>query len=102
MPTRVIDLAPNGSKLTARLIETNHTLGCYAALSYAWGVKDQPVMTLRSTIESFQRELPVSNLPQTILDALIVTQQLGISIYGLILFVSFKILLKTASARSAK
>jgi hypothetical protein len=50
----------------------------YAALSYVWG-KDQDYILTESSKEHMYKALAIERLPQTIMDALVVTLRLGLS-----------------------
>lgn len=49
----------------------------YAALSYCWG-NDPFLATTSSNIHAMRQSIPVSELPQTIQDAIVVTRYLGV------------------------
>src|SRR3954468_904454 len=74
-PTRVIDVGEVDG--LPRLIEPDAQSGHYAALSYCWG-KDQSVKTTTGNIENFFKQLPVSELQQTLKDAILTTRELGL------------------------
>ncbi|VBB81707.1 Putative protein of unknown function [Podospora comata] len=78
MPKRLIEVtttAASGS-LCARLV-TNPTPGRYAALSYCWG-GDQKSKTIRSVLGTYEKEILMGILPQTLQDALTVTHGIGL------------------------
>lgn len=73
MPTRLIDVQ------TLKLWETGRQKGPYAALSYSWG-KDRS-KRFKTRDESYDERLNgfrEDDLPQTILDAVILTRKLGL------------------------
>ncbi|SJL12719.1 uncharacterized protein ARMOST_16150 [Armillaria ostoyae] len=74
LPTRVIDCAnPELPCLFVNQgIEDN-----YVALSYAWGEK-QPHCTTTINLDSYIAGIPLQNIPKTIMDAIKVTQKLGL------------------------
>jgi hypothetical protein len=75
LPTRVIHVATDGS---LRLYESAPEEQCrYIALSYCWG-GPQDFQTLTSTLADRIAGFSVESLPQTLQDAVRVTQQLGI------------------------
>lgn len=78
LPTRVINVG-NVSDERLRLLETTgSTVGQYAALSYCWG-GDQPLKTTTTNInDMISGQLRLSELPQTLADAVHVTRSLGI------------------------
>ncbi|PPQ75349.1 hypothetical protein CVT26_015155 [Gymnopilus dilepis] len=73
LPTRVIDCS-NPSK--PRLVETNRKIkGHYCTLSYAWG-GEQHQKTTKANLGTYVKGINVP-LPQTIADAIYVTNQIG-------------------------
>ncbi|KAJ8474941.1 hypothetical protein ONZ51_g6893 [Trametes cubensis] len=75
LPTRLIDCS---DPRCIRLIKTDPgARGTYIALSYVWG-EDQPNRTTRANISAYMVRIDPSLLPQTIHDAIRVTQALGI------------------------
>ncbi|KAF9479152.1 HET-domain-containing protein [Pholiota conissans] len=75
LPTRVIDCSDPSKP---RLIETHRQIkGLYCALSYVWG-GEQYQKTTTSNINTYVREGINVVLPQTISDAILVTNKLGI------------------------
>lgn len=78
LPTRVIEVGNIGDE-TLRLYETQRGIvGQYAALSYCWG-SEQPLKTTSANIKDMvSGVLGLSQLPQTIADAVHVTRSLGV------------------------
>ena len=76
LPSRVIEVAPADSPGVPRLRPTTGRKGSYLALSYCWGSKQSYVLTTKN-LKSLMRELDMKMLPQTILDAIEVTKNLG-------------------------
>lgn len=76
MPTRVVDVGLHPSHIP-HLIETGGSFGQYAALSYVWGLKDQPVMALVNSFQELHNQIPLDRLPQTIRDGFFVARRLG-------------------------
>lgn len=78
LPTRVIDVGALGDS-PLRLLETHGSrLGQYTALSYCWG-GDQPLKTTSRNISHMTSGLLLlSDLPQTLADAVHVTRSLGL------------------------
>ncbi|KAK4442025.1 heterokaryon incompatibility protein-domain-containing protein [Podospora aff. communis PSN243] len=78
LPTRALFLPKDGPEMVV-LIETNsgpmHKR--YAALSYCWGTT-QNIKTTAATMDAFKRGIPISKLPKTMRDAVVVTKRLGI------------------------
>jgi hypothetical protein len=75
LPTRVIDVGSTVSE--PRLVITHRRPGRWTALSHCWG-SDQPLKTEFNTLQSFCKSLPLSSLPPTFRDAVIITRALGI------------------------
>ncbi|KAH9901680.1 heterokaryon incompatibility protein-domain-containing protein [Cubamyces lactineus] len=77
LPTRLIDCSDPDS---LRLIETDGNMrGSYIALSYVWGPNsDQTHCTTEANLPSRMKRIDGAILPQTILDAIRVTRELGI------------------------
>lgn len=78
LPTRVIEVGNIGDE-RLQLYETQeNTTGQYTALSYCWGT-DQPLKLTSTNIEDMKSGLiRISQLPQTLSDAVHVTRSLGI------------------------
>lgn len=76
LPSRLIEVAPANSPGVPRLRSTAGMKDLYLALSYCWGPHQSYVLTTKN-IDLFMRELDVDMLPQTILDAIEVTKNLG-------------------------
>jgi hypothetical protein len=91
VPTRLIDVGSKAQPL-AQLVTTGGNewqahLGNdpphYIALSYCWGPREKNLSaptfaTTSSTIKAHQQALPTEQLPQTLLDAIQLTRDLGI------------------------
>ena len=77
LPSRVIEVAPVDSGVVPRIRSTKGLEGSYLALSYCWG-SDQPYVLTTKNVEVLTIGLDTSMLPQTILDAIKVTTNLGI------------------------
>jgi hypothetical protein len=79
LPYRVIDLGSSGHpEDIARLIEPKDTHARYAALSYCWGMAQQPIMTTRDSLHDLMVVILPDRIPQTIKDAMFVTRRLEI------------------------
>lgn len=91
LPSRVIDVGPadgsqhphlyvpSGSSNCAKMADVSQR---YIALSYCWGShlwdgKD-PQITTASSLEARKREICMTDLPQTIRDAVVISRRLGI------------------------
>ncbi|GJC96273.1 TOL-like protein [Colletotrichum higginsianum] len=75
-PTRLVELAQEGSDDGfCRLREMGSCVLPYCALSYCWG-GDQTFKTTSKTLHGYYKQLP-RELPQTLLDAMLVTRRLG-------------------------
>jgi hypothetical protein len=82
LPTRVIEVEPEGGSGLPRLVVTAQKVmrGQYVALSHCWGdVGDRKrIVTTTENFEHFCTEgLPLDNLPKTFQDAIKVTKRLG-------------------------
>ena len=74
LPTRVIDCSDPSKP---RLVHTNRQVrGHYCNLSYVWG-GDQPLKTTLSNIDTYINDGITPPIPQTIADAIFVTNKLG-------------------------
>jgi hypothetical protein len=84
LPTRLVDLSPNLERDAVKLVSSseyynagNSTFVKYAALSYCWGT--EPFLnTTSSNIKAMQQSISLSQLPQTIQDAIRVTRYMEI------------------------
>ncbi|KAK5656639.1 hypothetical protein OQA88_4619 [Cercophora sp. LCS_1] len=78
-PTRLLRVSQPGDA-SIQLIETATTPlnGPYNVLSYRWGTS-QPTTLLKSTLTSFLTSIPLSTLPQTLIDAVTVTRAMSVS-----------------------
>ncbi|KAI1102455.1 HET-domain-containing protein [Jackrogersella minutella] len=80
VPTRLLDVG-SGSTSTLRLVDTNDQANDrYVALSHCWGniPEEQRFCTYRSNIEKHKQGIELDKLPDTLRDAVKVTQSLGI------------------------
>lgn len=79
LPTRVIDVSSSSAPDTIRLYTsaTDESVP-YATLSYCWGTSSQPVLLKKGTKAELLDGIPTSKLPQTIVDAIHVTRELGL------------------------
>lgn len=75
-PTRLVDLGAPGSNDPVRLANGT-TSEPYVALSYCWGGR-QALLTTKQTLEEYHQRIPVSELAQTVQDAISLTRELGI------------------------
>ena len=75
LPKIVIEVASPDSPTPCRLMESGDLSGEYAALSYCWG--EQSYVLTTENKKDLMIELDESRLPQTILDAIHITRQLG-------------------------
>lgn len=77
MPTRLVDVGGARSS-QVRIVETDR-MGAspYVALSYCWGPTNN-FRTTKSTLRTMAAGVPVSNLPQTVQDAVQVTRELNL------------------------
>ena len=80
LPTRVLDVGTDPTSPSDEIklhISTEGERSPYTALSYCWGSSIQ-TKTLQQNLEQHKRSIKVSNLPQTIQDAIRVTRELKI------------------------
>lgn len=79
LPTRLIDVGTKAVSQAPRLfIPTRHLPSFeYIALSYAWGSSNF-TKTTSSNLQAMIQQLPWTELPKTIQDAIIVTRSLGV------------------------
>lgn len=79
LPKRVLDVSSNSIPETVQLhCSRPRESAPYAALSYCWGSLPQPIMLKQNTFTSLANGLRISELPQTIVDAIRVTRTLGL------------------------
>jgi hypothetical protein len=78
LPARLLDVGTRDDG-RIRLIETIEYTGSpeYIALSYCWG-NSVATMTTRASLEQMKTGIEVSELPQTYIDAVLFTRELGI------------------------
>ena len=75
LPDRVLYIADENDP---RLVWTDkQSKGQYAALSYCWG-GDQTHKLLKSRVEGYKKQIPISELPATITDAIRVSKKIGL------------------------
>ncbi|KAK0223672.1 heterokaryon incompatibility protein-domain-containing protein [Armillaria fumosa] len=74
LPTRVIDCADRDQP---RIFINQGMEGNYVALSYVWGEEQRHRTTTRN-LAFYSEGIPLQNIPPTILDAITVTQKLGL------------------------
>lgn len=84
VPTRLIDVSPKLGRDAVKLVSLleyddlgNPTSVKYAALSYCWGT-DPFLTTTSSNIRAMQQSISLSQLPQTIQDAIRITRYMGL------------------------
>jgi hypothetical protein len=81
LPTRLIDVRPMDDSNEPRLIASAQscTPGTrYIALSHCWGNPALSLKTTRDTIDEHMRTLPMSSLPKTFYDAVVVARTIGV------------------------
>lgn len=80
LPTRVLYVKNVTSyHHSVRLVETYGATAAYCALSHCWGPIDrQPIRTLKGNIKDHCLGIPLTALPRTFREAVILTQSLGI------------------------
>ncbi|KAE9369875.1 HET-domain-containing protein, partial [Stipitochalara longipes BDJ] len=78
LPTRLIDIGNDISLQTLRLCTpAAGASGRYAALSYCWGIAQNNILT-KTNLKDKTENIPLSDLPKTIRDAVEITQKLGL------------------------
>ncbi|KAK7435163.1 hypothetical protein CaCOL14_000034 [Colletotrichum acutatum] len=76
LPTRVVDVGIAGVR-EPQLVVTSGEVGRYMTLSHCWGL--HPVIrTTSDTIDDHIKSLPLSRLPPTFRDAVLITRSLGV------------------------
>lgn len=76
LPSRVLDVDSTGD--TVRLIDCHADLrGRYISLSHCWG-SSETLTTTQESYEAHTQGVPLSHLPKTFLDAVIIARHLGI------------------------
>ncbi|RDW62441.1 hypothetical protein BP6252_11874 [Coleophoma cylindrospora] len=77
MPTRLVDVL---SRPEPFLVEHYPVLAPYTALSYCWGEDTslQPFKTTSQNISSHLKMITLMDLPQTMIDAILITRSLGV------------------------
>ncbi|CZR57953.1 uncharacterized protein PAC_07843 [Phialocephala subalpina] len=77
LPTRVLSVGSSTQK--PYLYETRGEEAWYVALSHCWGPPThRPLTTTKTSLSSHMQSIPLSMMPQTFLDAILVTRKLGI------------------------
>ncbi|KAJ4129128.1 hypothetical protein NW768_007661 [Fusarium equiseti] len=77
-PTRLIDVGLDTQQ--PKLINFDHNLLNlqYLILSYAWGPAANSAKTTASNLQAMKHSLPLSDLPKTVQDAILLTRKLGV------------------------
>ncbi|KAG4436347.1 hypothetical protein IFR05_008168 [Cadophora sp. M221] len=83
LPTCVIDVGMEGEE--PHLVVSNGGCGKYATLSHCWG-DYYPLTTKEKTISQRMNGIPLSDLPKTFRDSVIVTRSLGLRYLWIDLF----------------
>jgi hypothetical protein len=76
-PARLLDVGHSGNEILRLCSQNNAEFDGYVALSYCWGTGERLTTTL-ANLAALSSGFPLSSLPATIADAVIVTRQLGI------------------------
>lgn len=75
LPRRLLDVRAQEDKI--RIVELPNQVGSYVALSYCWGKAQQIMATTKTITDFMSRGIEVKQLPQTLQDAITVTQNLN-------------------------
>ncbi|KAJ4326731.1 hypothetical protein N0V84_002850 [Fusarium piperis] len=81
IPTRLIDVGHNQSSIVRLVVpaeEFPNEKPNYFALSYCWGLGNDPAKTTRANIKNRRQAIDTSQLPKTIQDAIKLSQLVGI------------------------
>jgi hypothetical protein len=79
LPTQVIDVGPKDGTLAPRLFISNGVGGRWIALSHCWGTELlRPLSTSKQNYSQHQKCIPLSSLPKTFHDAVLVARALDI------------------------
>jgi hypothetical protein len=78
LPTYLVDVGDE-DVLKVNLVRTNSDMKYpFVALSYVWGIPQQPIELRKHTVDDMLIEIAAKDLPQTILDATMMTRRLKI------------------------
>jgi len=77
LPTRVLDLRRFRSGREVRLVTSDGCEGSFVALSYLWG-SSKPFRTTQANLKQHMRNVPLHELPQTYLDAVMLVANIGV------------------------
>ena len=77
LPTRVTDVGSSIEPCEPRLVVSRGKCGEYVALTHVWGGLI-PIRTTTNTLQDHLSRLPLSTLPASFRDAVLVTRKLGI------------------------
>lgn len=78
LPTRLIDVTSNPDREYVSLVETIGKAGIYIALSYTWGSRNNEQSLTSKTTSAWKKNMPLSTLPRTIQDAIVVARMLKV------------------------
>jgi hypothetical protein len=76
LPTRLVDVGSDRRE-PSLYISPVAAREVYAALSYCWGPEKQPVVLTRSRLESGSHTYPLTELPPTLRDVILICRRLG-------------------------
>lgn len=77
LPTRILDLGDQEAPNIRLFVSDEGAVGRYAALSYCWGRSNHFLLT-NYTLSDLQKGFHISQLPQTLQDAVRVTREIGL------------------------
>ncbi|KAM0804244.1 heterokaryon incompatibility protein-domain-containing protein, partial [Usnea florida] len=76
LPKRVLDVSKSASRVFVHVSDGQEDNSRYMALSYAWGI-GLPLKTVKANLKSHRESgIPLTSLPRTIRDAVLVTRAL--------------------------
>lgn len=79
MPTRVLNVEDAISQHKVRLAQTDELFEHWVALSYCWGHRSSSQLTTtKARLSEFTSSIPISSLPKTVKEAIIVTRTIGL------------------------
>jgi len=78
LPTRLLFVGPATNPVLQLVVPPAGQAGIYAALSHCWGTSQHAARTTKANLHDAQKEITMSRLPKTFLDAVCVVRELGL------------------------